>query len=45
MGLKILDRVGTYIFFWKKYNFMHFERLSAFEMHKIMFFPENLNKF
>ena len=26
-GLKILGRVGTYLFFcWKKYNFMHFER-------------------
>ena len=29
-GLKTLGRVGTHIFlnifFWKKYNFMHFER-------------------
>ena len=26
-GLKILGRVGTHtFFFWKKYNFMHFER-------------------
>ena len=28
-GLKILGRVGTHVlifYFWKKYNFMHFER-------------------
>ena len=35
-GLKILGRVGTHIFFnhflfWKKYNFMHFERHFAFQ--------------
>ena len=30
MGLKILGRVGTHIFFsGKKYNFMHFERHFA----------------
>ena len=36
MGLKILGRVGThsffiFFFFWKKYDFMHFERLFAFQ--------------
>ena len=25
-GMKILARVGTHFFFWKKNNFMHFER-------------------
>ena len=34
-GLKILGRVGTHIclifFFWKKYNFMYFERHFAFQ--------------
>ena len=31
-GLKILDRVGTHIFFLEKiYNFMHFERHFAFQ--------------
>ena len=34
-GLKILGRAGTHIFFilflWKKYNFMHFERQTAFQ--------------
>ena len=50
MGLKILGRVGThllffnYFFFWKKINFMHFERKMPFKMHKIIFFPENLKK-
>ena len=38
-GLKILGRVGTHFFSGKKiYNFMHFE------MHKMIFFPENLKK-
>ena len=33
MDLKILGRVGTYIFFFsgKKYDFMHFERHFAFQ--------------
>ena len=35
MGLNILGRVDThiffYFFFWKKYNFMHFERQNAFQ--------------
>ena len=47
-GLKILGRVGThmffFIFFWKKYNLMHFERQSPFKMHKIIHFPEILEK-
>ena len=35
-GLKILGKVGTHTFFilsffWKKYNFMHFERHFAFK--------------
>ena len=30
-GLKILGRVGALFFFWKKYNFMHFERHFAFQ--------------
>ena len=35
-GLNILGRVGTHIifliiFFWKKYNYMHFERHFAFQ--------------
>ena len=33
-GWKILDRVGTHIFFFKlgiKFNFMHFERHIAFQ--------------
>ena len=41
-GLKILGRVGTHIFFWKKYYLMHFERRN---MHKnIYFFTENLKE-
>ena len=40
-GLKILSRVGTHIFVYfifleNKYNFMHFERHFAFQMHKII---------
>ena len=32
MGLKIIGRVDTHIFFFrKKYNFMHFERQNAFQ--------------
>ena len=34
IGLEILGRVGTHIFFYflgKKYNFMHFERHFAFQ--------------
>ena len=37
MGLKILGRIGTLIiflftfFFWKEYNFMHFERHFTFQ--------------
>ena len=30
-GLKILSGVSTHFFFWKKYNFMHFERHFAFQ--------------
>ena len=41
MGLKILVRVGTHIFFWKKYNFMHFAFQSAYNYK---FFSEILNK-
>ena len=44
-GLKILGRVGTHRFFSGiKSNFMHFERQNAFQMHKIIFFTENLKK-
>ena len=45
-GLKVLGRVGTHIYFFleKKYNFMHFEGISPFKMHKIIFFPDNLKK-
>ena len=32
------------IFLEKKCNFMHFERLFTFQMHKIIFFLENLKK-
>ena len=47
-GLNILGKVGThilfyyfyFIFFWKKYNFMHFESVSLFKMYKIIFFLE-----
>ena len=35
-GLKILGREGKHIFFWKKYDFMHFEGISPFRMHKIV---------
>ena len=41
-GLKILGRLGTHsfvVFFsGKNYNFMHFERHFAFQIHKIIFF-------
>ena len=50
MGLKILGRVGrrhtyiyfffTYLFFWEKRNFMHFEVLPNY-----IFFPDNLKIF
>ena len=39
-GLKILGRVGTHIFFWKKYNFCILEGISPFKMHKILFFSQ-----
>ena len=48
-GSEILGRGRhTYFFlkffFWKKYNFMHFERHLPFRMHYIIFFPESLKK-
>ena len=44
-SLKILRSLGTHFFLQKKkYNFMHFECISPFKMHKIIFFPENLKK-
>ena len=39
-GMKILGSLGTHIFFWEKYNFMHF----AFQHAKTYIFPENLKK-
>ena len=51
MSLKIVGRVGkhifvNYYFYWKKYNFIHFETkaILPFKMHKIIFFPGNLKK-
>ena len=33
--------VGTHIFFfWKKYNFVHFEGMLPFKMHKIIQFSK-----
>ena len=46
-GLNILRRVETNVFFWKKYNFVHFEGISPSKMHTFfiyIFFPENLKK-
>ena len=48
-GLKSFGRLSTHIFLnyflGGKYNFMHFERHFVFQMHKIIFFPESLEKF
>ena len=60
-GLKILGMVGKHFFliiffFWKNYNFMHFERqnkniilcilkgISTFKMHKIIYFTRKPEK-
>ena len=46
MGLNILGRVGTHIFFSGKKNVILciLKGISPFKMHKILFFPENLKK-
>ena len=50
-GLKILGRVGTHIFFnyfffsGKKLILCILKGISPFKMHKIIFLPENLEKF
>ena len=47
MGLKILGRVGTHIFFFWKKNIIlwNFEKRNAFQNALNFFFPENLKKF
>ena len=37
LSLLVKPRVFFQVF-WKKYNFMHFERQMPFKMHKIIFF-------
>ena len=49
-GLKIVGRVGTYVFFLFFFSdfFMHFEGEMPFKMHKIIFFSrkhENNSRF
>ena len=48
-GQKILGRVGTHFFFWKKYIILCILKgISAFKMHKIIFFsrkPEKILSF
>ena len=49
MGLKILGRVGThiffnYFFFWKNIILCILKGISPFEMHKIIFFQKTRKK-
>ena len=44
-GLKILGRVGTNFFFWKKPNFMNFERHFAFQNASKKVSPKTCIKF
>ena len=41
-GLKILGRVGTHIFFWKKNNLCILKGEMPFKIHKIVLVLENL---